>query len=149
MTLAFLSNSALAALPKRLHSGQTSRSKTDLAGEDSDGSHRKFVVEQRGKILILPNDQGTTNTVFLDARGSCRMSNEEDCSVSRSTRSSKPTESSTLLLAAKSRRSVVSEFPARCKSNQVDSPPNVFCSSKPFRTTTGAAHFSDPTVFST
>jgi len=35
--------------------------------EAPDGSHRKFVVEQRGRILILPEDQNVTNaTVFLD-----------------------------------------------------------------------------------
>src|SRR6188472_1698611 len=35
--------------------------------EAPDGSHRKFVVEQRGRILILPEDSNSTNTItFLD-----------------------------------------------------------------------------------
>src|SRR5215203_1805346 len=35
--------------------------------EVPDGSHRKFVVEQRGRILILPENSNDTNTVvFLD-----------------------------------------------------------------------------------
>lgn len=35
--------------------------------EAPDGSHRKFVVEQRGRILILPEDSNSTNTMtFLD-----------------------------------------------------------------------------------
>src|SRR5687768_7809103 len=35
--------------------------------EAPDGSRRKFVVEQRGRILILPDDQTSTNaTLFLD-----------------------------------------------------------------------------------
>jgi len=35
--------------------------------EAPDGSHRKFVVEQRGRVLILPDDQSATNeSVFLD-----------------------------------------------------------------------------------
>jgi glucose/arabinose dehydrogenase len=35
--------------------------------EAPDGTRRKFVVEQRGRILILPEDQTATNaTVFLD-----------------------------------------------------------------------------------
>ena len=35
--------------------------------EAPDGSQRKFVVEQRGKVLVLPTDQTSTNVeVFLD-----------------------------------------------------------------------------------
>src|SRR5688572_12081397 len=35
--------------------------------EAPDGSNRKFVVEQRGKVLVLPADQTSTNAeVFLD-----------------------------------------------------------------------------------
>ena len=35
--------------------------------EAPDGSHRKFVVEQRGRILVLPEDSNSTNTIsFLD-----------------------------------------------------------------------------------
>ena len=38
--------------------------------EAPDGSQRKFVVEQRGKVLILPSEQSSTNAeVFLDISG--------------------------------------------------------------------------------
>src|SRR5436190_18927815 len=35
--------------------------------EAADGSRRKFVVEQRGRVLLLPSEQSATNAaVFLD-----------------------------------------------------------------------------------
>ncbi|HMJ90016.1 MAG TPA: PQQ-dependent sugar dehydrogenase [Candidatus Acidoferrum sp.] len=47
--------------------------------EAPDGSNRKFVVEQRGRVLILPEDQSATNaSVFLDiSDGKPYASNEE------------------------------------------------------------------------
>jgi glucose/arabinose dehydrogenase len=47
--------------------------------EAPDGSQRKFVVEQRGRILILPTDQSATNAdVFLDISGRQPFASNEE-----------------------------------------------------------------------